>query len=69
LKKTPSTPSFVSRSALCLAKSFWGKPIKASKAAVPETGEEGADFKMFPMCCIFNANQVEPMKEEGLKNV
>ncbi len=39
----------------------WGKPIKGK--AEDESAEAGEEkqFKMFPMCCLFNENQVEPL--------
>jgi len=38
---------------------IWGKPIKALKKSETDTSNEDQEFKMFPMCCVFNELQVE----------
>jgi len=38
----------------------WGKPIKARKTTDEKDGEKD-EFRMFPMCCLFNESQVEKL--------
>lgn len=53
----------------------WGSPVKAKKTANGESFEESAEtaeegsaakkYKFWPMCCLFNESQVEPMGSDN----
>lgn len=52
----------------------WGAPIRAKKASEDSQADdakegEGEDssYKHWPMCCLFNESQVEPMNDDGPK--
>lgn len=50
------------------AESFriWGSPIKATSKTGQGEGEEGTQdkYKYWPMCCLFNESQVDPLDRE-----
>jgi len=45
---------------------IWGRPIKAKNAKEDDEnpkdeGDEESGYKLWPMCCLFNESQVEPL--------